>query len=335
MGEETNHKTVKLIGTHPGVFHLDDAASTFLIRTAIPEFTDAKVCRTGDPKQLSKCEIVYDVGGKYDHEKKLYDHHHRGFNEVFNERWSVVKLSSFGLLYRHYGRDMISAIATRPIFDTEMELVYNKFYDSFVVTVDAIDNGVPRYPSDVGEPLYIDETTLATRVALMNPAWNCTRGPGEHMELFEGAVKLAGEEITDHVRRLIDIWLPSRSVVERAFKLRNTHDSCGRIMVLDQACPWKSILHDLETSDSEILYVITPDCAKQRWSAQAVEKHPGTFATRLPFPEPWRGLTGSDLAKVCGVKGAAFVHASGFLAVNWSLEGVVEMCHQSIAYHYS
>lgn len=65
--------------------------------------------RTRDPAVLETCSIVVDVGGVYDESKQRFDHHQRGFNEVFGHGF-VTKLSSAGLVYKwvmpiHVSRD--------------------------------------------------------------------------------------------------------------------------------------------------------------------------------------------------------------------------------------
>ena len=56
--------------------------------------------RTRDPIILGKCDIVVDVGGVYDESKQLFDHHQRGFTEVFGHGFET-KLSSAGLVYKY------------------------------------------------------------------------------------------------------------------------------------------------------------------------------------------------------------------------------------------
>ena len=55
--------------------------------------------RTRDPSTLATCDIVVDVGGVYDPSKHRYDHHQRGFDEVFGNGFNT-KLSSAGLIYK-------------------------------------------------------------------------------------------------------------------------------------------------------------------------------------------------------------------------------------------
>ena len=41
-----------------------------------------------------------DVGGVYSPETHRYDHHQRGFDEVFGNGFDKIKLSSAGLVYK-------------------------------------------------------------------------------------------------------------------------------------------------------------------------------------------------------------------------------------------
>lgn len=56
--------------------------------------------RTRDPAVLDGCDIVVDVGAIYDESKRRFDHHQRGFTEVFGHGFST-KLSSAGLIYKY------------------------------------------------------------------------------------------------------------------------------------------------------------------------------------------------------------------------------------------
>jgi len=57
--------------------------------------------RTRDPAVLDTCDIVVDVGAVYDEAKQRFDHHQRGFSEVFGQGFET-KLSSAGLIYKCY-----------------------------------------------------------------------------------------------------------------------------------------------------------------------------------------------------------------------------------------
>ena len=64
------------IGTHNGTFHCDEALACFMLKQ-LPEYKHADIVRTRNPEELSKCDVVVDVGGVYDADKHRYDHHQR------------------------------------------------------------------------------------------------------------------------------------------------------------------------------------------------------------------------------------------------------------------
>jgi uncharacterized UPF0160 family protein len=86
------------IGTHNGTFHCDEALAVFLLRQTYT-YRDAHLKRSRDPKVLETCDIVVDVGAVYDVDSNRFDHHQRGFSQVFGHGFET-KLSSAGLVYK-------------------------------------------------------------------------------------------------------------------------------------------------------------------------------------------------------------------------------------------
>lgn len=56
-------------------------------------------------------DVLIDVGGEYDPATCRYDHHQRGFEEVFGHGF-VTKLSSAGLVYKHYGLEIVAGASS-------------------------------------------------------------------------------------------------------------------------------------------------------------------------------------------------------------------------------
>lgn len=71
----------------------------------------ADVKRSRDPAVLDACNIVVDVGALYDESKQRFDHHQRGFQEIFGHGFTT-KLSSAGLIYK-YVDDLICTLQPR------------------------------------------------------------------------------------------------------------------------------------------------------------------------------------------------------------------------------
>lgn len=64
------------------------------------------------------------------------------------KKWTT-KLSSAGLVYCHFGREIVSKILELSVEDPITDVVYDKVYENFVEEIDAIDNGINQYD---GEP---------------------------------------------------------------------------------------------------------------------------------------------------------------------------------------
>lgn len=63
----------------------------------------------------------------------------------------TIRLSSAGLVYCHFGREIIKQLVPDLKTDKDVEPIFNYIYERFVQEIDAIDNGVPMCE---GEPRY-------------------------------------------------------------------------------------------------------------------------------------------------------------------------------------
>lgn len=339
------------IGTHNGHFHADEALAVYMLRTHIPRYHNASLIRTRDPAVLATCDTVLDVGGEYDAERHRYDHHQRGFTTVFPGK--NTKLSSAGLVYMHFGKDIIAnrrgaaAEGTASDFST-VELIYNKIYESFVEAVDANDNGVSVYDPEGVAAANLKKKfsdggfTLGAMVSRLNPNWNDST-PSDPVEAqaaedekFLVASQRIGEEFDRDLDYYIRSWLPARALVEKAFGERSQYDSQGRIMVLSgQSCPWKDHLYMLEEEAGEagkVLYVLYPEkpTPDAKWRIQTVPVTKDSFESRKALPKEWRGVRDEELDKVSGVPGCVFVHAAGFIGGNKTFEGALELAQKAL-----
>ena len=146
--------TGKLIGTHDGTFHCDEALGCAMLQM-MPEWAGSTIVRTRDLEELAKCDIVIDVGAVYDHATKRYDHHQRTFSSVLGEVHPDVpeasrpdfntKLSACGLVYKHYGMEQLLPALTEGsgLPAILLPVIYRKMYKGFVEEVDANPNPSP------------------------------------------------------------------------------------------------------------------------------------------------------------------------------------------------
>lgn len=332
----------------------------------IPRYAGASLTRTRDPEVLATADIVVDVGAEYNPATHRYDHHQRGFDCTLTtpgKVWST-KLSSAGLVYKHFGAEVIATIVADEglpaLSDADAAAVYAKIYESFVEAVDAIDNGIPQYvsaPCPASEPasagtdgsaaappraavaVYQSSTGLSARVGRLNGRWNEDLSDGKDplggpTGRFLAASSMAGEEFVATVVDVVASWLPARTVVAASLDARFEADASGKVMVLSQFAPWKAHLFAAERAagaEGEVLYVVyQDDRGSGAWRIQAVPPTPDSFDSRKKLPEAWRGLRDAELDKVTGVEGCVFVHASGFIGGNKTFNGVMAMAQKAL-----
>ena len=349
--------STKTIATHNGTFQADEALGVWLLRQTSTYF-QSKVIRTRNEDVYSQADIVIDVGGVYNHEMKRYDHHQRDYDERFEDKVELVvemnndheegkkqivqrnipritKLSASGLVYRHYGREVIQNIY--PTLSTkDLDLVYTKMYNGFMEAIDAIDTGVEPLPKGCGIELqYKDSTGLSARVSRLNPRWNDDDDviPDER---FEVASNLCGDDFMSVLSSIVESTLPARGFVEQAVLNRFNIDPSGQIVKFESGgLPWKGHLYDLEKEhgiidDKDLIKFVLYTDQSGMWRIQAVTVEGQAFENRLSLPEKWRGVRDADLEKIAGIEGCTFCHAAGFIGGNKSFEGVLQMARVAL-----
>ncbi|CAG9464474.1 unnamed protein product [Pedinophyceae sp. YPF-701] len=318
------------IGTHNGKFHCDEALGVFLLKL-LPEYAAADVVRTRDPAVLKDLDVVIDVGGEYDAARGRFDHHQKEFQDVFGHGFNT-RLSSAGLVYKHFGRKIIAQQLGKSESDPSVDELYLVMYKNFIEAVDANDNGVALYEVDA-KPRYVSNTDLPSRVSKMAARWNEPCSAEEEDERFSKASQMAGGEFLADLEYWSKGWLPARGLVSAALKARKDVHPSGKILRFDQVCPWKEHLFDLEREEGcvgEAIYVLYKDQREGKWRVQAVPLSPSSFDGRKMLPEPWRGLRDDKLDEVSGIKGCVFVHAAGFIGGHATYEGALEMAVRAL-----
>ncbi|KKK24957.1 UPF0160 domain protein [Aspergillus rambellii] len=357
MAEETVAKKPRIgspvIGTHNGHFHADEALAVYLLRL-LPSYSHSNLIRTRDPAVLGTCHTVVDVGGEYDAANNRYDHHQRTFSTTFPGY--KTKLSSAGLVYMHFGRDIIANQMSVPKDHKDVDLLYNKIYADFIEAIDANDNGIASYDPEAVAAASIEKRfrdggiTITSVVGDMNyPDATSSEEPQEEDALFAQASTFIGSVFSRKLRHACSSWLPAWNTVQAAYASRREVHPSGRILVLPQGgVPWKEHLYNFEReaagSDSEaeqVYYVLYPESATEgaKWRVQCVSVNEGSFVSRKPLPESWRGVRDADLDGVLAAEsgapkipeGAVFVHASGFIGGHQTREGAYAMAVRSLA----
>ncbi|KIV99260.1 hypothetical protein, variant [Verruconis gallopava] len=340
-----------LIGTHNGHFHADEALAVFMLRL-LPQYAASPLVRTRDPAVLAQCHTVVDVGGEYDHAARRYDHHQRGFEEVFSPE-HATKLSSAGLVYKHFGKDIIAQHTKLDPSSEDASLLYTKIYDDLIEAFDANDNGISAYDTGLlakaGIPKRFEDRgfSLAAVVNRYNHAFEQPAEGDSKEEIqrkedarFQQASAFVGQQFVMELDDKFRSWLPARAVVKQAFAERTKWDEQGRIMVLPhrkEGLPWADHLYNLEREegkgkDAAVLYVLFPEGGEEdaKWRIRAVSVEGGGFDNRKDLPNAWKGLRDDELSKVSGIDGCVFVHASGFIGGNKTFDGALAMARQAV-----
>ena len=323
-------ETRKVIGTHDGSFHCDEALAISMLKM-LPDFEDAAVVRTRKSEVLSQCNVVVDVGAEYNPDTLRFDHHQREFNGVLDPY--QTRLSSAGLVYKHFGKEIIAGILRKceigEVSSGFVDICYRKVYEGFMEHIDAIDNGISV--ADQPSKYYVS-TTLSNRVGHLNPAWNEPNTPEAFNEGFVQAMTLTGSEFIGCVERLAKAWWPARSLVQKAIDQRHSVHPSGAIIVLESSCPWKDHLFEIEKELSlgaDILYVLYGDSGGS-WRIQAVPEEPTSFISRKKLLEPHMGLRDEVLSEATSIPGCIFVHASGFIGGHSNKQGALAMAIKSL-----
>ncbi len=292
--------------THSGGFHADELFSTVILTRLFPE---AAIVRSRAPEWITPAEdrIVYDVGGAYDPETRIFDHHQRGAPL----REDGQPYSSFGLVWKHYGHDYLRASG---IPEEHLEQVHASFDTSFVLPVDLVDNGAlsPSGP--------LAAMTLTALLETLKPVFDET-DPQAEDRAFHDAVSIARTFAQARVARSA-AKLRAEAMVTDAIA-----SATGRILELPMGMPFRPAV--IKAGADHLLFVITP--RGQEWTLGGIRLHDEGFALRADLPAAWAGLTGAALEEASGVKGALFCHNGRFIAAASTHEAIRAMADLAVA----
>lgn len=270
-------KIPRSVGTHDGTFHADEVTACALL--LLFDLVDSnKIIRTRQLDQLIRCEYVCDVGGIYDPELKLFDHHQVDYQGP---------LSSAGMVLLHLKE-------TEVITPQE----YDFFNNALILGVDAHDNG-----KDVLMP---GIATYSQIVSNYTPITHDS-DPKVLEDAFCAALKFA----FSHLSRLWERYRYNRSCREIVAQRMKESNVC---LIFDKSIPWLESFFELGGEQHPALYVIMP--SGKHWKLRCIPPNfINRMKVRKPLPESWAGLLDEDLKKVSGIPGAIFCHKGRFISV--------------------
>lgn len=283
MGSE---KILRSIGVHDGTFHADEVvACALLILFGLAD--RGKIVRTREVKKLAECEYVCDVGGVYDPEKKLFDHHQIQY---------IGDLSSAGMVLQYL---------------LEKEFIeedgFTFLQNTLVKGVDDHDNG--RSPQLLG---YF---TLSHIIANFTPLSYEASEEEQREAFFEALDFTVG--ILRRVWEKYKYNFNCRKIVGEAMKKYRT------CLFFEQPVPWLESFFALGGENHPALFLIMP--TGSQWKLRGLPPdYVRKMEVRLPLPMQWGGLLDDELKRVSGIEGAVFCHKGLFTSVWESKEDAIK-----------
>lgn len=295
--------------THSGGFHADELLSTVVLSQLFPKAT---LVRSRDAEMTSPGagKLIYDVGRAYDAEAGIFDHHQRP-NPL---RPDGQPYSSFGLIWAHFGRAFLQALA---VPDADIEALHLAIDESFVLPIDLLDNGALE-PSGAGP---LAGLLLPTLLETLKPVFD-DRGPGRDDAAFQAALPVARAFLEAAVRTKA-AKRRAEAVVQQAIAAAGA----ARVLELPMGMPFRAAIE--QAGADHLLFVVHPRDGD--WALNTIRKGGDTFESRADLPASWAGLTDAALEQASGVAGAKFCHNARFIAVADSRDAVLAMAEKAVA----
>ncbi len=288
------------IVTHSGNYHADDI---FAVAVLLFVYPNSEVIRSRDEQIISSADIVVDVGSIYDPTKMRFDHHQIGGALT---RENTIPYASFGLVWKEYGEKLAGS-----------KEVADEIEQKLILPIDATDNAV-----SVSVPVFdnINEYTIGDFFSSFKTIKDTEP---ELQTTFMNMVALAQGVLTREINKS-KVHAEERKIVEKVYS--ETQDK--RIIDLTSFNIGFSSYGKVLVKHNEPIYVIHPHDV--RFAVRALPLDMNTFENKKPFPESWRGKTGTEFEEASGVKGSFFAHKSGYLVVAVTKEAAIELANKSL-----
>jgi uncharacterized UPF0160 family protein len=298
--------SIAFLVTHSGGFHADEVLSSVILTRLFPH---AELVRSRAPEWLTPNHdrITYDVGGAYDDQKQIFDHHQRGAPV----REDGQPFSSFGLIWKHYGRDYLTACG---ILDQDLSATHAAFDQDFVLPIDLADNGV------LGPDGLWADLTLPTLLDTLKPAFDDDASDASE-KAFTRALAIARFFVEAKVARFA-AKSRAEAIVLRAITTAGT----SRVLELPRGMPFRPAI--VKYGAEHLLFVVHP--RELDWCLTTIRQSDDGFANRADLPVAWAGLMGKDLEDATGVAGASFCHKGRFVAAAETREAALAMAKLAV-----
>ncbi|MBB3133289.1 uncharacterized UPF0160 family protein [Rhizobium pisi] len=292
--------------THSGGFHADELLSSVILTRLFPQ---ARIVRSRASEWITPGadRIIYDVGGAYDAEAGIFDHHQRGAPL----REDGQPYSSFGLIWKHYGHDYLAAAG---LPEEHIEAVHASFDRSFALPIDLTDNGALSPSGPLGA------LTLPALLETLKPVFD-DRDPEADDRAFHAALAVARSFVEAKIAQSA-AKLRAEALVHRA--ILDTGE--GRVLELPMGMPFRPAI--VKAGADHLLFVVHP--REKDWCVTGIRRGDDGFELRADLPAAWAGLTNGELEAACGVSGASFCHNGRFIAAARTREAALAMAELAV-----
>ena len=292
-----NIKEANLV-THTGSFHPDDVFSTAFLSKMVE---NPVLIRTANPSEAIEGAIVYDIGfGKFDH--------HGTDARYRTTPYDKIKYCSFGLLWEEFGLNYLKNLFNENI---NHEQLYKNIEEKLILQIDAIDNGYfPKVESEY--PL----TDLDKVIDLFNKTWI---EEVDNDDNFLIAVNIASQILDRVIKREYGLIIASK-------KLEPLFDTVeNNILFLEEYIPYNdAIFNSTHEKASSIKIVIFPS-NRGGYNVKPMTINKKSKELVVNFPKELWGLHDEELAQASKIKGARFIHLTGFMAATEDKESAYEL----------
>ncbi|XP_071565736.1 MYG1 exonuclease-like [Temnothorax nylanderi] len=245
----------------------------------------------------------------------------------------ILDLSAAGLIYCHFGRDILRNVLSQ-YMDVTAAIVIDEFfkivYVRLIKEIDVRDNGPQIYSSSC--------TDLSTRIYRLNP-WSDSRDE-EKDQQFEKAMALVREEFLEVVQNAIHVDYPQTGFLQLAVGNRFVVDWSGEIIILPANVPASVLCEDLLSYieedmnvSSSIKYIILDpiNCRNYDYykvACIALRRYSEEY--RMLLPREWAGLEYNALVEACGVECAVHVVPDRRIGFVETLYGAIAMAREAL-----
>lgn len=329
-----NKNLIENITTHDGPFHTDEVFSTAIFKDLFPEKIEKsdgtvedniKYLRTRNSdivkeKINSPNSLLHDLGGVYNPEMYIYDHHQK---EGAGARENGIKYATAGLVWQKFGKEWISYVDSHKrklhLTEEEKNLVWKKIDEKLVSFIDANDTGQiedVRYKLKDHGDIHGMNFTLPEVVRLLNVNTSDEKIE-DNDKMFCDAVELFRKLILAALYREFTLVEGLRSFDKSKCKFLNE----GKALLIEEgASPLVTNYLFFESNDPDFEKVefLASKNHNGEYGVIAVPIQEGIREYRNPnmIPKEIRLVNDTEkMNKILGIdNGVIFTHAGGFFA---------------------